>query len=53
LHRSERAADNVMTEYETNFASMGMSINMVEVTKPRGFELEIPENLSPDRKEYR
>ena len=53
LHRSERAADNVMTEYETNFASMGMSINMVEVTKPEGFSLEIPENLSSDRKEYR
>lgn len=53
LHRSERAADNVMTEYETNFASMGMSINMVEVTKPEGFSLEIPENLSSARKEYR
>ena len=53
LHRSERAADNVMTEYETNFASMGMSINMVEVTKPAGFNPEIPENLSQDRKEYR
>lgn len=53
LHRSERAADNVMTEYETNFSSMGMSINMVEVTKPEGFYLEIPENLSLDRKEYR
>ncbi len=53
LHRSERAADNVMTEYETNFASMGMSINMVEVTKPAGFSLAIPENLSADRKEYK
>ena len=53
LHKSERAADNVMTEYETNFSSMGMSINMVEVTKPEGFALPIPENLSFDRKEYR
>ena len=53
LHSSERAADNVMTEYETNFSSMGMSINMVEVTKPSGFALPIPENLSFDRKEYR
>ena len=53
LHHSERAADNIMTEYETNFSSMGMAINMVEVTKPSGFSLEIPENLSLDRKEYR
>ncbi len=53
LHHSERAADNIMTEYETNFSSLGMAINMVEVTKPEGFNPDIPENLTSDRKEYR
>lgn len=52
LHSSERAADNIMTEYESNFSAMGMPINMVELTKPRGFAPEIPENLSADRKNY-
>jgi tRNA (guanine-N7-)-methyltransferase len=52
LHRSERAEGNVMTEYETNFSSQGVAINMVEVTKPLGFCPEIPEELSKDRKEY-
>lgn len=53
LHKSERAEGNVMTEYETNFSSMGMTINMVEVTKPLGFAPEIPEDLSADRKDRR
>lgn len=52
LHNSERAADNIMTEYETNFSEMGMTINMVEVTKPDGFCPEIPDNLKKDRKSY-
>ena len=52
LHSSERAEGNVMTEYETNFSSQGVAINMVEVTKPLGFCPEIPEELSKDRKEY-
>lgn len=52
LHNSVRGADNVMSEYETNFASLGMTINMVEVTKPSGFCPEIPEELSKDRKSY-
>lgn len=52
LHSSERAAGNVMTEYERAFSEAGVKINMVEVTKPLGFMPEIPENLSRDRKEY-
>ena len=30
LHNSEYAADNIMTEYETNFASKGFSIHRLE-----------------------
>ena len=43
LHTSEHAADNVMTEYETAFVSAGMKINMLALTKPVGFSIEIPE----------
>lgn len=50
LHASERASDNVMSEYETNFSSQGIPINMVELTKPEGFCPQIPEDLSKDRK---
>ena len=53
LHNSERAEGNVMTEYETNFSSMGMAINMVEVTKPVGYAPEIPEDLRADRNDRR
>ena len=49
LHRSDRAADNIMTEYETNFSSLGMAINMVEFTKPAGFSLEIPAELCKEK----
>ncbi len=52
LHNSPRAADNIMTEYETAFSAEGMAINMVEVTKPAGYSPEIPENLRRDRKSY-
>ena len=45
LHNSKYAEGNVMTEYETNFSSMGMSINMVEVTKPVGYAPEIDESF--------
>lgn len=48
LHRSERAEGNVMTEYETAFSAEGMAINMVEVTKPSGFALTIPDELRAD-----
>ena len=52
LHASEYNEGNIMTEYETAFSSKGVKINMLEVTKPRGFELEIPENLRADRKVF-
>ena len=53
LHASEYNDGNIMTEYETAFSSQGVKINMLEVVKPRGFALEIPEDLRADRKEYR
>ena len=46
LHSSEYSADNIMTEYETNFSSMGMCINMLEVIKPCGFNPAVPQELS-------
>ncbi len=52
LHSSEYNEGNIMTEYETNFSSQGVKINMLEVVKPAGFKLEIPENLRKDRKTY-
>ena len=48
LHASEWAEGNVVTEYEANFSSQGVKINMLKVTKPEGFKPEIPENLSRD-----
>lgn len=53
LHNSERNEGNVMTEYEKNFSEQGKNINMVEITKPCGFTIEIPEGLSKDRKDYK
>ena len=52
LHNSERSLGNVMTEYEKNYSEQGIKINMVEFTKPSGYEIEIPENLRKDRKTY-
>ena len=52
LHASEYNEGNIMTEYETAFSSKGVKINMLQVTKPCGFELEIPENLRADRKVF-
>ncbi len=52
LHASEYAEGNIMTEYETAFSSQGIKINMLEVTKPKGFSPEIPEELSRNRKSY-
>ncbi len=52
LHSSERAEENIMTEYEKNFSSRGMKINMVEFTKPKGFSLQIEDSLSRNRKVY-
>ena len=53
LHSSEYAEGNIMTEYETAFSSQGVKINMVEVIKPSGFSLPIPDDLKPDRRDYR
>ena len=50
LHSSPYAEGNVMTEYETNFSSMGMAINMVEVTKPAGYNPEIDESFNKKRR---
>ena len=52
LHASEWAEGNVMTEYESAFSSQGVSINMLEFTKPCGFELPLPEEFSLDRQVY-
>ena len=52
LHASEYNEGNIMTEYETAFSSKGVTINMLEVTKPQGFTIEIPENLRADRKVF-
>jgi tRNA (guanine-N7-)-methyltransferase len=48
LHASEWQKDNVVTEYEANFSSQGMSINMLKVTKPEGFNPPIPDDLKQD-----
>ncbi len=41
LHASEWNEGNIMTEYEENFSSQGMKINMLEVVKPSSFTPEI------------
>ncbi len=53
LHASEWNIGNVVTEYEAAFSSKGIKINMVEVRKPVGFVLPIPEELTKDRKTYK
>ena len=53
LHNSLRSEGNVMTEYEKNFSEQGKNINMLEFSKPVGFEIEIDDSLKADRKEYR
>lgn len=52
LHASEWMADNVITEYEANFSSQGVKINMLEVAKPSGFELTVDEDLVAGKKVY-
>ena len=48
LHASEYMKDNVVTEYEANFSSQGVKINMLRVTKPIGFKPEISFDLCRD-----
>ena len=52
LHASEYNEGNVVTEYEANFSALGKSINMLSFTKRQDSTLEIPEELSKDRKSY-
>ncbi len=52
LHASEYNEGNVVTEYEANFSALGMKINMLELTKREESSLEIPPELSRDRKSY-
>ncbi len=46
LHASEWNEGNVMTEYEKNFSSQGIKINMLSLKKPIGFTCEIPPEFS-------
>lgn len=46
LHSSPYNEGNVMTEYETAFSSAGVPINMLELVKPEGFKIEVPEELA-------
>ena len=53
LHASEYNEGNIRTEYEENFSSQGIKINMLEVIKPEGFTCEISPDLAKDRKDFR
>ena len=53
LHASEWNEGNVVTEYEAAFSSQGVKINMLEVVKPAGFSLPVPDDLKADRVSYR
>ena len=49
LHASEWNEGNIMTEYEENFSSQGIKINMLELVKPAGFLPEVaPEFITKD-----
>ena len=52
LHASEWNDGNVVTEYEAAFSAQGVKINMLEVIKPAGFSLPVPEDLKADRVIY-
>ena len=50
LHASKWNEGNIMTEYEKNFSEQGMTINMLEIRKPDGFNPEIaPAFLTKER----
>ncbi len=49
LHASEYAVGNIMTEYERAFSEAGVKINMLRLTKPQGFAVEIPDDLKAER----
>ena len=52
LHESEWNEGNVVTEYEAAFSSQGVKINMLEVVKPAGYFLPVPDDLKADRVTY-
>lgn len=52
LHASDWNEGNVVTEYEAAFSSQGVKINMLEVVKPIGFSLPVPDDLKADRVTY-
>ena len=52
LHASEWNDGNVVTEYEAAFSAQGVKINMLEVIKPAGFSLAVPDDLKADRVTY-
>ena len=52
LHSSEWNEGNVMTEYEKAFSSQGININMLSVTKPKGYAVDIPEEFLPGKKQF-
>ena len=52
LHASEWNEGNVVTEYEAAFSAQGVKINMLEVVKPEGFSLPVPDDLKVDRVVY-
>ena len=49
LHSSEWNKDNIMTEYEENFSSQGMKINMLRLTKPAGYNPEVDAEFTKKR----
>lgn len=52
LHASEWNEGNVVTEYEAAFSAQGVKINMLEVVKPEGFSIPVPDDLKADRITY-
>ncbi|MBO5906657.1 MAG: tRNA (guanosine(46)-N7)-methyltransferase TrmB [Clostridia bacterium] len=49
LHASEWNEGNIMTEYEENFSSQGVKINMLRLKKPAGFMPEIEDSFTEKR----
>ena len=53
LHASPYNEGNVVTEYEAAFSSQGVKINMLEIEKPLGFKIDVPEDLGRERPNYK
>ena len=49
LHASEWNDGNIMTEYEENFSSQGVNINMLELVKPAGLSPELDSAFTDER----